>query len=62
MAYTDGLVERRDEDLLVSIDRLAADVAPSALRGEQLADEILLAHAPARVGDDDIALVVVQAT
>ncbi len=61
LAYTDGLVERRHEDLLVSIERLAADLAPSKLRGEELADAILLANAPTNVGGDDIALVVVHA-
>lgn len=62
VAYTDGLVERRGEDLLVSIDRLASSIEPSTLDGEQLADQLLLAHAPARSGNDDIALVVVHAT
>jgi serine phosphatase RsbU (regulator of sigma subunit) len=62
VAYTDGLVERRGEDLLVSIDRLAANVEPSTLVGEQLADQLLVAHAPVRSGTDDIALVVVHAT
>ena len=50
LAYTDGLVERRHEDLLVSIERLAADLAPSKLRGEQLADAILLANEPTQRG------------
>lgn len=62
LAYTDGLVERRHEDILVSVDRLAEDLATSALRGDELADAILVAHAPAQVGDDDIALVIVHAT
>jgi serine phosphatase RsbU (regulator of sigma subunit)/CHASE1-domain containing sensor protein len=62
LAYTDGLVERRHEDLLVSIERLAADLAPSNLRGEELADAILLTNAPTNAGGDDIALVVVHAT
>jgi serine phosphatase RsbU (regulator of sigma subunit)/CHASE1-domain containing sensor protein len=60
VAYTDGLVERRREDILVSVDRLAADLGSSELQGEQLADAILLAHAPAEVAGDDIALVVVH--
>jgi len=61
VAYTDGLVERRNEDILVSVDRLADDIATSQLRGEELADALLVAHAPTHVGDDDIALVVVHA-
>jgi serine phosphatase RsbU (regulator of sigma subunit)/CHASE1-domain containing sensor protein len=62
VAYTDGLVERRDEDILLSVDRLAEDLATSVLRGDELADAILVAHAPTHVGDDDIALVIVHAT
>ena len=62
IAFTDGLVERRDVDILASIDKLAADLSASQLRGEQLADAILLAYAPDdTVIADDIALVVVHA-
>ena len=61
LAYTDGLVERRHEDLLVSIDRLAETLAASNVRGEALADAILRANAPTNVGADDVALVVVHA-
>jgi serine phosphatase RsbU (regulator of sigma subunit) len=63
IAFTDGLVERRDVDILASVDKLAADLSASQLRGEQLADAILLAYAPDdTVIADDIALVVVHAT
>jgi serine phosphatase RsbU (regulator of sigma subunit)/CHASE1-domain containing sensor protein len=62
LAYTDGLVERRNEDILVSVDRLAADLATSKLCGDELADALLVAHASTHIGDDDIALVVVRAT
>ncbi len=62
LAYTDGLVERRSEDLLVSIERLAGELASSELRGEQLAASILLAHESGHVMSDDIAFVVVHAT
>jgi serine phosphatase RsbU (regulator of sigma subunit) len=62
VAYTDGLIERRDEDLMASVDRLAHDLSPTTLRGEQLADAILAGHAPDGTATDDIALVVVHAT
>jgi CHASE1-domain containing sensor protein len=62
LAYTDGLVERRHEDLLVGIERLAFELGQSPYHGERLADSILLAVAPPPVGSDDIALVVVHAT
>jgi serine phosphatase RsbU (regulator of sigma subunit) len=62
VAYTDGLIERRDEDLMGSVHRLAADLSPSTLKGEELADAILAAHAPQGTTADDIALVVVHAT
>jgi serine phosphatase RsbU (regulator of sigma subunit) len=62
VAYTDGLVERRNEDLLESIDRLARRFEPAATDGERLADSILLEHAPSDAVDDDVALVIVRAT
>jgi serine phosphatase RsbU (regulator of sigma subunit)/CHASE1-domain containing sensor protein len=60
--YTDGLVERRNEDLMASIDRLAADIAdwPRKLGTAELAARI-----EARLGDvrdDDVAVVVLEAT
>jgi serine phosphatase RsbU (regulator of sigma subunit) len=61
LAYTDGLVERRDEDLLVSVNRLAADLAPKVRSVEELADGLLAAHAPDGAVHDDLALVVVHA-
>jgi serine phosphatase RsbU (regulator of sigma subunit) len=62
VAYTDGLIERRDEDFLDSVQRLAAGLSPSTLQGEELADALLQAHAPGGAAEDDIALVVVRAT
>jgi serine phosphatase RsbU (regulator of sigma subunit) len=62
VAYTDGLVERRNEDLLESIERLATRVGGAVGDGEQFADSILLDQTPDDAVDDDVALVIVQAT
>jgi serine phosphatase RsbU (regulator of sigma subunit) len=59
--YTDGLVERRDEDVDVGIGRLAACVARHRHRDvESLADQLLDDLRPSSALQDDIALVVLR--
>ncbi|MER5537528.1 PP2C family protein-serine/threonine phosphatase [Streptomyces mirabilis] len=61
--YTDGLIERRGEDIYAGLDRLAHSVERHHLLGpELLADAVLadLVPAPRRGPDDDTALVVVR--
>ncbi|MFE4754118.1 PP2C family protein-serine/threonine phosphatase [Streptomyces mirabilis] len=61
--YTDGLIERRGEDIYAGLDRLAHSVERHHLLGpELLADAVLadLLPAPRRGPDDDTALVVVR--
>jgi serine phosphatase RsbU (regulator of sigma subunit) len=61
VAYTDGLVERRDEDIDVSIGRLVdacdrlVDPAPTAV-----ADALIEQLIGSDVAPDDVALVVVR--
>lgn len=62
VAYTDGLIERRHEDLLDSINRLAELLAETDLDGEPLADAILAARGDVEATTDDVALVVACAT
>ncbi|MYS91948.1 MULTISPECIES: PP2C family protein-serine/threonine phosphatase [Streptomyces] len=59
--YTDGLIERRDEDIDTSLARLTAALAQdSALAPEQLADALLARLSVASGALDDIALVVMR--
>jgi serine phosphatase RsbU (regulator of sigma subunit) len=61
--YTDGLIERRGEDIYAGLDRLAHSVEHHQVLGpEPLADAVLadLVPAPQRGPDDDTALVVVR--
>ncbi|GAA3796080.1 PP2C family protein-serine/threonine phosphatase [Streptomyces phyllanthi] len=61
--YTDGLIERRDEDIDTGLRRLAACLERHhALAPERLADTVLthLAPAPAPGPDDDTALVAIR--
>lgn len=59
--YTDGLIERRDEDIDVGLARLARSVAAHrALPPEELADALLLDLLPAAGATDDTALVVIR--
>jgi serine/threonine protein phosphatase PrpC len=61
--YSDGLVERRGEDLDVSLQRLrtAVDwVTERTTDVEKIADHLLHALGCAGGGDDDIALLVVR--
>ncbi|MEY9874456.1 serine phosphatase RsbU (regulator of sigma subunit) [Streptacidiphilus sp. MAP12-33] len=59
--YTDGLVERRHEDIGTGLDRLARSLAAHrVLPPEQLADALLLDLLPTPGATDDTALVVLR--
>jgi serine phosphatase RsbU (regulator of sigma subunit) len=59
--YTDGLVEHRDEDIDVGLERLADSLARHvALAPEPLADAVLADLEVAGGGADDIAFVIVR--
>ncbi|MFJ4568154.1 SpoIIE family protein phosphatase [Streptomyces caelestis] len=59
--YTDGLIERRDEDIDASLARLTTALAQdSALSPDQLADALLARLDVAGGGPDDIALVIIR--
>jgi serine phosphatase RsbU (regulator of sigma subunit) len=60
LLYTDGLVERRDQDLDHGLDRLQTTLADLAGRDlDELCDELLARMLPA-APDDDVALVAVR--
>ncbi|MFJ9862391.1 PP2C family protein-serine/threonine phosphatase [Streptomyces albogriseolus] len=59
--YTDGLIERREEDIDTGLDRLTGVLAEcSRLGAEQLADTVLASLGMASGGRDDVALIVVR--
>ncbi|MEU0075458.1 SpoIIE family protein phosphatase [Streptomyces sp. NPDC006332] len=59
--YTDGLIERRDEDIDVSLARLTTALAKdSTLTPDQLADALLDRLDVAGGAEDDIALIVIR--
>jgi PAS domain S-box-containing protein len=59
--YTDGLIERREEDIDVGLRRLAAAVRQLRhLPTEELADELLAAMANPAGQEDDVSLMVVR--
>jgi serine phosphatase RsbU (regulator of sigma subunit) len=62
IAYTDGMVERRDEVIDAGIDRLAEAfrAAGSELSAAGLADRLLRDVAEVTAADDDIALLVLR--
>jgi hypothetical protein len=62
VVYTDGLIERRHESLLIGLQRLTAVVAaqPDGARTASVADDLLRQLAP-HGADDDVALVVYRA-
>ncbi|MFE7527268.1 SpoIIE family protein phosphatase [Kitasatospora sp. NPDC057542] len=62
LLYTDGLVERRGEDIDVSLERLAALSLPATGDLDDLLDAVLhsLVPPPAPVAEDDIALLVAR--
>ncbi|MFE4972405.1 SpoIIE family protein phosphatase [Kitasatospora sp. NPDC056651] len=62
LLYTDGLVERRGEDIDVSLERLAALRLPATGDLDDLLDALLhsLVPPPAPAAEDDIALLVAR--
>ncbi|GAA3043345.1 hypothetical protein GCM10010448_27710 [Streptomyces glomeratus] len=59
--YTDGLIERRDEDIDAGLQRLIDILAAhSRLGPDHLADTLLSRLGASGGGDDDIALIVVR--
>lgn len=61
MLYTDGLVERRGEDIDAGLHRLADALARFArLSPERLADALLARLGVSAGARDDIALIVVR--
>jgi hypothetical protein len=62
IAYTDGMVERRDEVIDAGIERLASAFAAvgAAVPADELADRLLREVAEVTAADDDIALLVVR--
>jgi serine phosphatase RsbU (regulator of sigma subunit) len=59
--YTDGLIERRDEDIDASLARLTTALAKdSALAPDQLADALLARLDVTGGAADDIALIVIR--
>lgn len=59
--YTDGLIERRGEDIDARLARLAASLARHAtLNPEPLADAILADFTDGTDADDDLALIIVR--
>ncbi|MBW3652572.1 MAG: SpoIIE family protein phosphatase [Actinobacteria bacterium] len=54
--YTDGLVERRAENIDLGLDRLAAAAADGPLEAEPLCDRLLRAALPSGATSDDVAL------
>ncbi|WP_344671981.1 GAF domain-containing SpoIIE family protein phosphatase [Catenulispora yoronensis] len=61
LIYTDGLVERRGEDIDVSLARLASLPLPGTGALEDLLDDALRRVAPAAI-EDDIAILAARAT
>ena len=59
--YTDGLVERRDEDIDRGLDRLATSLARHRARpAESIADALLVELLPPKGTEDDTALVILR--
>jgi len=54
--YTDGLVERRAENIDLGLGRLSATAADGPLDAEALCDRLLLAALPSGATSDDVAL------
>jgi serine phosphatase RsbU (regulator of sigma subunit) len=63
VAYTDGLIEQRDEDIGTSIRELADTIRTAGpLDADTLADRLLAGRPTANAPFDDVALVVVRRT
>ncbi|MFF0537933.1 SpoIIE family protein phosphatase [Streptomyces coelicoflavus] len=60
LLYTDGLVERRDEDIDVSLERLRRHAIDAARLPLDDFCDALLATVPAADGDDDVAVVALR--
>ena len=61
VVYTDGLIERRTEDILTSIDRFARSLSASEETiAREIANGLMERAVEGRDQDDDIALVVVR--
>jgi len=60
LLYTDGLIERRDQDIDESIETLRALFSSVGHESPELICEVLLDKLEAGAGDDDVALVVVR--
>ncbi|GGJ37416.1 SpoIIE family protein phosphatase [Streptomyces brasiliensis] len=59
--YTDGLIERRDEDIYTGLARLTRVLAQATtLAADRMADTLLARLGVANGGSDDIALVVIR--
>ncbi|MDT0465469.1 SpoIIE family protein phosphatase [Streptomyces gibsoniae] len=59
--YTDGLIERRDEDIYTGLDHLTKALAQdTTLAPDQLADTLLARLGVANGASDDIALIVIR--
>lgn len=57
--YTDGLIERRDEDIDTGLNRLTSAISEySTMGAEQLADTLLARLGVTGGGRDDVALIV----
>jgi hypothetical protein len=57
--YTDGLIERRDEVLDVSLDRLCSAMRSAPPHANDVCDDLMRQFVPASAADD-VAIVVAQ--
>ena len=62
VAYTDGLIERRDEDIDRGIERLRLALESAPHDVDAIADHLLATCIGTRPTDDDVALVVIRIT
>jgi serine phosphatase RsbU (regulator of sigma subunit) len=63
VVYTDGLIERRDTELVSSVDELVGRVREAGpVDPDVLADRLLAARPPSGTDQDDVALVVARRT
>ena len=63
VVYTDGLIERRDTELVSSVDELVGRVREAGpVDPDVLADRLLAARPPVGADQDDVALVVARRT
>ena len=60
LLYTDGLIERRGEDLSIGLSRLVAACEAAPDDPEGMCDHVLNVLLPDNPGEDDIALLAVQ--